>query len=182
MRREQLAVLLASREYAGPAAGSTRQLVELALETQSGAGGDRRRRPPVNGADDFAAVDALEIDARDAEVGVLALDHDERDALVRHLDGVRVPELMLVPKSAQPPLSRSDGYAEAGEESLLGGCSRLGCVGISEVLEEFEERVGGSVAAGFGVEGFGAVDRLLLVAHVGVEVDVGGRDLFVSEP
>jgi hypothetical protein len=47
----------------------------------------------------------------------------------------------------------------------------------SEVLEELEERVGGSVAAGFGVERFGAVDRLLLVGHVGVEIDVGGRDL-----
>jgi hypothetical protein len=47
----------------------------------------------VNGADDFAAVDALEVDAGDTEVGVpeLTLDHDEWDAFVRHLDGVGVP-------------------------------------------------------------------------------------------
>ena len=50
----------------------------------------------MNGADDLAAVDALEVDARDAEVGVseLALDDDERDSFVRHLDSVRVPELV----------------------------------------------------------------------------------------
>jgi hypothetical protein len=50
----------------------------------------------MHGADDLAAVDALEVDAGDAHVGVseLALDHDKRDPLVRHLDRVRVPELM----------------------------------------------------------------------------------------
>jgi len=53
---------------------------------------------------------------------------------------------------------------------------------FSEVFEELEERVGGSVAAGFGVERFGAVDRLLLVGHVGVQVDVGSLDLLVAEP
>jgi hypothetical protein len=36
----------------------------------------------------------------------LPLDHDQRDAFVRHLDSVSVPELMLVPISAQAPLSR----------------------------------------------------------------------------
>jgi len=47
----------------------------------------------VDGADDLAAVDALEVDAGDAEVGVseLSLDYDERDALVRHLDRMTVP-------------------------------------------------------------------------------------------
>jgi hypothetical protein len=50
----------------------------------------------VDGADDLAAVDPLEVDAGDAEVGVpeLPLDHNERNALVRHLDGVSVPQLM----------------------------------------------------------------------------------------
>jgi hypothetical protein len=50
----------------------------------------------MHGADDLAAVDSLEVDAGDAQVGVseLALDHDEGDAFVRHLDRVRVPELM----------------------------------------------------------------------------------------
>ena len=39
----------------------------------------------LDGADDLAAVDALEVDARDAEVGVseLALDDDEWDAVAR---------------------------------------------------------------------------------------------------
>jgi hypothetical protein len=43
-------------------------------------------------------------------VGVpeLALDDNQRDALVGHLDRVRVAELMLVPTSAQAPLSRPD--------------------------------------------------------------------------
>jgi hypothetical protein len=31
----------------------------------------------------------------------LALDHQQRDPLAGHLDGVRVPELMFVPTSAQ---------------------------------------------------------------------------------
>jgi len=40
--------------------------------------------------------------------------------------------------------------------------------------------VGWPVATGFDFEWSGAVDRLLLVCHVGVQVDVGGRDLLVS--
>jgi hypothetical protein len=50
----------------------------------------------VDGADDLAAVDALEVDARDTEVGVpeLALDHDQRHAVVRHLNRMSVPELV----------------------------------------------------------------------------------------
>ena len=50
----------------------------------------------MNRADDLAAIDTLEIDAGDAEVGVseLALNRDERDALVGHLDRVGVPKLM----------------------------------------------------------------------------------------
>jgi hypothetical protein len=51
----------------------------------------------MHGADDLAAVDALQVDAGDAKVGVpkLTLDHDERDAFVRHFDRVGVPELMV---------------------------------------------------------------------------------------
>ncbi len=50
----------------------------------------------MDGADDLVAVDALEVDAGDAQVGMaeLALDDDRRDAFVRHLDGVSVAELM----------------------------------------------------------------------------------------
>jgi hypothetical protein len=50
----------------------------------------------VDGADDLAAIDALEVHAGDAGVGVaeLTLDHDERNTLVRHLDCVGVPQLV----------------------------------------------------------------------------------------
>ena len=43
--------------------------------------------------DDLAALDPLEVNTGDPEVGVseLALDHNEWDALVRHLGRVRVP-------------------------------------------------------------------------------------------
>jgi hypothetical protein len=50
----------------------------------------------VDGVDDLGAVDALEVDGCDSEVGVseLALDHDQRYTLVRHFDGVGVAELV----------------------------------------------------------------------------------------
>jgi hypothetical protein len=50
----------------------------------------------MDGADDLAAVYALQINARDTEVRVseLPLDHDKRDTFVRHLDRVRVPQLV----------------------------------------------------------------------------------------
>ena len=73
----------------------------------------------------LAAVDALEVHARDAEVRVLALDHDERDSLVRHLDRVRMSQLMVVPTSAQAPICRPLGYADAsGEPPRVGGMSQ----------------------------------------------------------
>ena len=72
-------------------------------------------------------------------------------------------ELVLAPTSAQAPLGRPAGYAEASEKSLIRSVREVYVSAYSEVLEELQERVRGSVAAGFGVEGFGAVDRLLLV-------------------
>jgi len=50
----------------------------------------------VDGANDFAAVYALEVDARDAEVRVseLPLDHYKRDTFVRHLNRVGVSQLV----------------------------------------------------------------------------------------
>jgi hypothetical protein len=50
----------------------------------------------VDGVDDFGVVDALEVDAGDAEVAVtqLALDDDERHALMSHLDRVGMAELV----------------------------------------------------------------------------------------
>jgi hypothetical protein len=46
--------------------------VGLSPHLEAGRGGDRRRWPSVDGADDLAAVDALQVDAGDAEVCVLA--------------------------------------------------------------------------------------------------------------
>ena len=50
----------------------------------------------MNSLDNLAGVDALEIDAGDAKVGVpeLPLDDDQWDALVGHFDRVRVPQLV----------------------------------------------------------------------------------------
>lgn len=50
----------------------------------------------MDGADDLAAVDALQVHAGDPEVGVpkLTLDHDERNAFVRHLDRMGVAQLV----------------------------------------------------------------------------------------
>jgi hypothetical protein len=61
-----------------------------------------------------------------------------------------------------------------------GNC-RLGSA-QSEAVEKGEQGVGWLVATGLGRERLDAVDRLLLVAHVGVQVHVGRRDLFVAEP
>ena len=85
--------LVASRGCGvGSAGGAGRPgCTSLSPQLKAGGGGDGRRWPSVDGADDLAAVYALQIDAGDAEVGVLALDHHERDALVSHLDCVRVP-------------------------------------------------------------------------------------------
>src|SRR5918994_6831190 len=62
-----------------------------ALAPKRAVYGDHRRAAGVDGVDDLGVVDALEIDRGDAEVAVaeLALDDDQRHALVRHLDGVR---------------------------------------------------------------------------------------------
>lgn len=50
----------------------------------------------MDGADDLAAVDALQVNARDAEVRVseLPLDHDEQDTFVRHVDRMSVSQLV----------------------------------------------------------------------------------------
>jgi hypothetical protein len=68
-------------------------------------GGDHRFGSLVDGLDDLGVVDPAEVSGCDREVGVteLALDHDQRDPLARHLNSVRVPQLVLVPTSAQAP-------------------------------------------------------------------------------
>ena len=70
---------------------------------------DHRRAAGVDGVDDLGVVDALEIDRGDAEVAVaeLALDDDQRHALARQLDGVRVAQ--LVRRKAPPDTGRDRG-------------------------------------------------------------------------
>ena len=72
--------------------------------------------------DDFAAVDSLEVDAGDPQIAMLELplDNHQRDALVGELDSVSMPQLVLVPTSAQAPLSRHARYADVNEQVLAG--------------------------------------------------------------
>jgi hypothetical protein len=65
---------------------------ESVLEAECGAGGHHGCAAVVDRVDDLGVVDALQIDRRDAEVGVseLALDHVQGDTLARHFDRVRV--------------------------------------------------------------------------------------------
>jgi hypothetical protein len=66
----------------------------------------------VDGFDDLAVVDALQVDRGDAEVAVaeLALDDDQCHAFASELDGMRVPE--LVRREAPTDAGRDGGPAE----------------------------------------------------------------------
>jgi len=81
----------------------------------------------VDGVDDLGTVDALQVDRRNAEARVseLALDHDQRDALARHLDGVRVAELVRseAPRPHRRPhwlVRRQGGAREVGMDEWAG--------------------------------------------------------------
>ena len=68
--------------------------------------------------DHLCAVDALQIDGRDAEIAVpeLALDHDQWHALTRQLDGMCVPKLVRcepTPDTARTAVLRSSARAAA---------------------------------------------------------------------
>jgi hypothetical protein len=62
----------------------------------------------MDGADDLAAVDPLQVDAGDPKVGVpkLTLNHNQRNSLVRHLDRMSMPELV---RREPPSHTRSGG-------------------------------------------------------------------------
>jgi len=87
-------------------------------ESRHGADRDHGRAAGVDGVDDLGVVDALELDRGDAEVAVaeLALDDDERHALVRHLDGVGVAKLV---RREAPTNAR--GRSRAAQLSTRGG-------------------------------------------------------------
>jgi hypothetical protein len=65
------------------------------IELESGGGGHHRRPSGVHGGDDLFGVDAPQVDAGGAEVGVpeLALDDIERHAFTGALDGMGVAQL-----------------------------------------------------------------------------------------
>jgi hypothetical protein len=64
--------------------------------SESSVSGDHWCGSLADGIDDLGVVDGLQVDRRDAEVGVseLSLDHDERNALAGRLDGVGVTKLV----------------------------------------------------------------------------------------
>jgi hypothetical protein len=65
-------------------------------ELQTGGGPDHRRSSRVDGVDDLRVIDPLQVDRGDPEMGMpkLALDDRQGDPFVRHLDRVRVAELV----------------------------------------------------------------------------------------
>jgi hypothetical protein len=85
---------------------------------QAGVGWDHRGWPLVNCGNDLGVVDPAQVRGGDPEVGMpeLALYDQEQDPLAGHLNGVRVPQLVVVPTSAQPPLGRPGFYAGLGEK------------------------------------------------------------------
>jgi hypothetical protein len=85
-------------------------------EPQRRADWNHRRPSRMHGFDDFAAVDALQVDGGDSEVAVaeLALDDDQRNAFPGHLNRVGVAELMW--REAAPDSCRG------GRAPQLGAC------------------------------------------------------------
>jgi hypothetical protein len=68
------------------------------------AGGDHRFRALIDGLDDLGVVDSAEVSGCDREIDMaeLALDHDQRDPFARHLNRVRVPQLMRREPATDP--------------------------------------------------------------------------------
>jgi hypothetical protein len=97
-----------------------RRQVRFRSEPERGADRHHGRAAGVDGVDHFGVVDALEVDAADAEVAVtpLALDDDERHAFMSHLDRVGVAELVW--REAPPHAGRGSRSAQVG----AGGRSR----------------------------------------------------------
>ena len=84
------------------------------LKVEAGARGNDRCATMVDGVDDLASVDPLQVDRGDHEMGVLALDDRQRDAFVCHLDCVGVAELMRREAAAHPGLRREMPQLSSG--------------------------------------------------------------------
>ena len=70
--------------------------------------GNHRFGPIVDGLDDLDVIDPSQVSGGDREVGVteLSLDHDQRDPLARHLDRMRMSELMRREPATNPGSER----------------------------------------------------------------------------
>jgi hypothetical protein len=89
-------------------------------------GGNHRFGSLIDGLDDLGVVDSAEVSGCDREIGMaeLALDHDQRDPLARHLNRVRVPQLMR-----REPATHSGGnrgvvklFTDAGRRARPAAC------------------------------------------------------------
>ncbi len=71
----------------------------------------------MDGGDDLRVVNPPQITRRDRKVGMsqLALYHQQRDPLTRHLDRVHMPE--LVRREATPNTGRRSGVVQLGADS-----------------------------------------------------------------
>ena len=104
------------------------------------AGGHHRRSAGVDGVDDLARIDPLQVGAGGPQVRMpeLALDDVDRHTFPCELDSVPMPQLVLAPTSAQAPLGRPAGYAEASVKSLIRSGREVFVSAYSEVLEELQ--------------------------------------------
>ena len=83
-------------------------------------GGNHRFGSLVDGLDDLGVVDPAEVSRCDREIGVteMALDHDQRDPFTRHLNRVRVPQLMRREPTTHP--GRDRGVVQLFAEARRG--------------------------------------------------------------
>jgi hypothetical protein len=138
----------------------------------------------MNGGDDLLRVDPLEVGAGGREVRVpeLALEQRQWDPFMEQFDSVGMAELVLVPTSAQPPLSRPARCADVCRKSLLRSDKTSESVGIFRSLRDGHKRDhGGDRRSSFSGQRVGAVDRQRLLGHVGVQPYVGCRDLLAAQ-
>jgi hypothetical protein len=98
-------------------------------------GGNHRFGSLVDGLDDLGVVDSAEVSGRDCQVGVteLALDHDQRNPLARHLNRMRVPQLMRREPATNPSRERrvAELFADAGR------CARAAACRLSRPVEKW---------------------------------------------
>ena len=90
------------------------------LAPQASGRGDHGWSAVVDRVDDLTGVDSLQVDRRNPEVCVpeLPLDNRQRDPFVRHLDRVRVPQLVRREPPPAPQPARRGVEARRVQRSL----------------------------------------------------------------